>query len=96
MNIKISRVVHRGSAYSRGIAVGTAVAKRVPIAGAENRPAVLALKRVELPPCATKACDRRSTMRLWSYLKLTVGQVALTALLIGGSAAAETLHTSAA
>ena len=29
-------------------------------------------------------------MRLWSYLKLTVGQVALTALLIGGSAAAET------
>ncbi len=29
-------------------------------------------------------------MRLWSYLKLTVGQVALIALLIGGSAAAET------
>ena len=29
-------------------------------------------------------------MRLWSYLKLTVGQVALAALLIGGSAAAET------
>jgi hypothetical protein len=29
-------------------------------------------------------------MRLWSYLKLTVGQVALTALLIAGSAAAET------
>ncbi len=29
-------------------------------------------------------------MRLWSYLKLTAGQVALTALLIGSSAAAET------
>ena len=29
-------------------------------------------------------------MRLWSYLKLSVGQVALIALLIGGSAAAET------
>jgi ABC-type nitrate/sulfonate/bicarbonate transport system substrate-binding protein len=29
-------------------------------------------------------------MRLWGYLKLTLGQVALTALLIGGSAAAET------
>jgi ABC-type nitrate/sulfonate/bicarbonate transport system substrate-binding protein len=29
-------------------------------------------------------------MRLWSYLKLSVGQVALIAFLIGGSAAAET------